>query len=48
MNYGLTTMMKKGQATTIRRIEDFLEFRGGDKNLIVSMTTKRKKKKENE
>lgn len=48
MNYGRTTMMKKGQATPIRRIEDFLDFKGGDKNLVVSMTTKRKKKRESE
>ena len=42
MNYGSTTMMKNGKATPIRSIEDFLEFKGGDKSLIVPMKTKKK------
>ncbi len=44
MNYGVTTMMKKGKSVPIRRIEDFLRFKGGDKRKIVAMTPKRKRK----
>ena len=32
MNYGLTTRMKKGKATPIRSIKDFLDFKRGDKS----------------
>lgn len=42
MNYGVTTMIKKGMAKPIRSIEDFLEFKGGDKRKIVSKSTKKK------
>ncbi|HHT9137399.1 MAG TPA: type II restriction endonuclease [Candidatus Wunengus sp. YC60] len=44
MNYGLTTMKKKGKTVTIKRIEDFIDFKGGKKlkNLIVPVVTKRK------
>ena len=44
MNYGVTTRLKKGKATPIRSIEDFLDFKRGDKRRIVPMTTKRKTK----
>ena len=42
MNYGLSNMMKNGKAVTIKRVEDFIDFKGGDKTLIVPMTTKKK------
>lgn len=44
MNYGVTTRMKKGKATPIRSIEDFLDFKRGDKSKIVTMTAKKKVK----
>ncbi len=44
MNYGVTTRMKKGKATPIRSIEDFLDFKRGDKSKIVPMTIKKKVK----
>ena len=48
MNYGVTTMIKKGKAKPIRSIEDFLEFKGGNKRKIVSMSTKKKTMKDEE
>lgn len=42
MNYGVTTMMKKKKATPIRSISDFLDFKGGDRNKIVAVRTKKK------
>ncbi|MBM4306384.1 MAG: restriction endonuclease [Deltaproteobacteria bacterium] len=42
MNYGVTTMMKKGQATPIRSIESFIDFKGGNKSKIVPMRSKKK------
>ncbi|MDE2999521.1 MAG: restriction endonuclease [Gemmatimonadota bacterium] len=45
MNYNVTTMLKAGKVTPIRRIEDFLEFKGGNPSLIVPMKTKRKGRK---
>jgi hypothetical protein len=42
MNYGVTTMMKKGKATPIRSIEDFMDCKGGDKRKIVTMRSKKK------
>ena len=44
MNYGVTTRMKKGKATPIRSIKDFLDFKRGDKSKIVPMNTKKKTK----
>jgi len=44
MNYGVTTRMKKGKATPIRTIKDFLDFKRGDKSKIIPMNTKKKKK----
>lgn len=44
MNYGVTTMMKKRKAVPIRSIEDFLDFKGGDKSMIVPMKSKKKGK----
>jgi len=45
MNYGVTTRMKKGKATPIRSLADFLDFKRGDKSKIVAMNTKKKKAK---
>lgn len=45
MNYGVTTMKKKGKAVTIRRLEDFMDFKGGDKSLTVPKITKKRRKK---
>jgi len=42
MNYGVTTRIKKGKATPIRSLVDFLDFKLGDKNKIVPMKTKKK------
>lgn len=50
MNHGVSTMIKKGKATPIRSIEDFLDFKGkgNDKNKIVPMNTKKKTRVEKE
>lgn len=44
MNYGLTTMKKGGKAVAIKRIEDFIDFKGNKKfkNIIVPVVTKKK------
>lgn len=42
MNYGVTTMMKQGKAIPIRSLEDFLDFKVGDKNKIVPLRSKKK------
>lgn len=44
MNYGLTTMKKAGKAVAIKRIEDFIDFKGTKKfkNIIVPVVTKKK------
>lgn len=44
MNYGVTTRMKKGKATPIRSLADFLDFKRGDKSKIVAMSMKKKAK----
>ncbi len=44
MNYGVTTMKKGKRAIPIKRLEDFIEFKGGNKALIVPVKTKRKKR----
>ena len=45
MNYGLSTMKKKGKTITITRIEDFLDFKRSKKlkGSIVPVVTKRKR-----
>jgi len=42
MNYGVTTMMKKGKAIPIRSLKDFLDFKAGDKSKIVPLRSKKK------
>lgn len=44
MNYGLTTMKRKRKTITIRRLEDFIDFKHGDRTMIVPMVTRKKKK----
>lgn len=39
-------MIKKGKAVPIKSIEDFLEFKKGDKSKIVEIRTKRKTQKD--
>ena len=46
MNHGVTTMIKKRKAVSIKSIEDFLEFKKGDKSKIVEIRTKRKNQKD--
>ncbi|QWR78171.1 type II restriction endonuclease [Candidatus Magnetomonas plexicatena] len=46
MNYGLTTMKRKGTTIRITRLEDFIDFKGGDTNLIVPLITKKRIKEE--
>ena len=45
MNHGVTTMLKDGKATPIRNLEDFLDFKGGDKRKIVAIRSKTKTRK---
>jgi hypothetical protein len=44
MNYGVTSMKKGKKAIPIKRLEDFVEFKGGRKDLIVSVVTKKQKR----
>lgn len=46
MNYGVTSMKKAGKTIAIKRLQDFVDFKGGDKSLINPVTTKRRKKSE--
>jgi len=46
MNYGITTMRRSGETITIKRLEDFIEFKSGDRNLIVPVAKKRKRRAE--
>ena len=39
-------MIKKGKAVQIRSIENFLDFKKGDKAKIVDVRTKKKTKKD--
>ena len=42
MNYGVTKMKKGRKTIPIKRLEDFVAFKGGDKDMIVPVTKKRK------
>ena len=44
-NYGSATMKRKGEVIAIRRLEDFIAFKGGDKELIVPVVTKKRRTK---
>ncbi len=45
MNYGVTKMKKDGKTIPIKRLEDFVAFKGGDKNMIVPVKKKRREAK---
>lgn len=42
MNYGLT-MKKRGKAMPVKRLDQFVEFKGGKRSLIVPMVTKKRR-----
>jgi len=42
MNYGVTTMLRDGKDIPIRKLEDFLEFKGIDKSKKVPQKSKKK------
>jgi len=44
MNHGNLSQIKKGKATKIRSLADFLDFKRGDKSKIVAMKMKKKMK----
>jgi uncharacterized protein YkvS len=44
MNYGVTSMKKGKKAIPIRKLGDFIDFKGGKKGLIVPVVTKKQKK----
>lgn len=44
MNYGELTMIKESKAVPIKRLVDFVEFKGGDKGRIVPVVTKKRRK----
>ena len=43
MNYGVTTMKRGRKTVAIRRLSDFVAFKGGDDTLIVPIKNKRKR-----
>lgn len=45
INYDVATMVKDGKSIRIRRLQDFVEFKGGDTSKINRVVTKRKAKK---
>ena len=45
MNYGVTKMKKGRKTVPIKRLEDFVAFKGGDKDMIVPVKKKRKEKR---
>lgn len=45
MNYGVTKMKKGRKTIPIKRLEDFIAFKGGDKDMIVPVKKKRKEKR---
>lgn len=42
MNYDAATVKRGGETVKLRRLEDFIAFKGGDARLIVPVRTKRK------
>ena len=46
MNYGVTTMKKGKKTIPIKRLEDFIDFKGGDRDLIVPVKGKRRKRQD--
>ena len=45
MNYGVTKMKKGRKTVPIKRLEDFVAFKGGNKDMIVPIKRKRKEAK---
>ena len=43
MNYGITTMKRGRETIAIKKLEDFVAFKGGDKALIVPTKKKRRR-----
>lgn len=43
MNYGMLSIKRDDKAVPIRRLEDFVDFKDGNKELIVPVKTKRRK-----
>lgn len=43
MNYGMLSIKRDNEAVPIGRLEDFVDFKGGNRELIVPIRTKRKK-----
>ena len=45
MNYGVTSMKRKGKTVKIKSLKDFVLFKNGDKSKIVEIQRKKKSKK---
>ena len=43
MNYGMLSVKRDNKVVPIRRLEDFVDFKGGNRGLIVPIKTKRRK-----
>lgn len=43
MNYGMLSIKRDNKVVPIRRLEDFVDFKGGNRGLIVPIRTKRRK-----
>ena len=43
MNYGVASVKKGSGTAPIRKLEDFIDFRGGNRELMVPVKTKRRK-----
>ena len=43
MNYGVASVKKGSRTAPIRKLEDFIDFRGGNRELMVPVKTKRRK-----
>ncbi len=43
MNFGIAKMRKGRKSISIKRLEDFVKFKGGDESLIVPMETKKRR-----
>ena len=43
MNYGMLSVKRDNKVVPIRRLEDFVDFKGGNRELIVPIKTKRRK-----
>ena len=48
MNYGIASIKKGSKTVPIRKLEDFIDFRGGNRELMVPVKTKRRKEQTSE